>query len=212
MASPYFHTWKKDQRIHRIHENTYRPDEFNASGRGDARFSPLVNAEGKIIPTLYGGNTFICAAMETVFHDLPDQNVDDCILDFHDLDALVISRIYPARELRLLSLISRHLIPLKLKKTQVIETLVTDYPKTRALALEWHTRYADIDGLYWTSRQDDAAQACMLFGDRVGEADFTIELNSDPLQKPAHLKNVVDLARELGIRKGHAFPSSIVGF
>jgi hypothetical protein len=90
-----------------IHENTYRPDEFNASGRGDACFSPLVDAEGKIIPTLYGGNTFICAAMET-----------------------------------------------------------------------------DIDGLYWTSRQDDAAQACMLFGDRVSEADLKIELNSDPLQKP----------------------------
>ncbi|MDN5753222.1 MAG: RES family NAD+ phosphorylase [Nitrosospira sp.] len=212
MASPYFHSWKKDHGIHRIHENAYRANEFNASGRGDARFSPLADAKGKVIPTLYGGNTFICAAMETVFHDLPDQNVDDYILDFNDLDSLAVSRIHPVRELRLLSLVSRYLIPLKLKKTQVIETPVTDYPATTALALDWHTRYPDIDGLYWTSRQDDAAQACMLFGDRISEADLKIELNSDPLQGPVHVKNLVDLARELGISKGHAFPSSIVGF
>lgn len=212
MASPHFYTWEKDSSIFRIHDKAFGPVEFNASGRGDARFSPLVTPKGKIIPTLYGGNTFNCAAMETVFHDLPDQNVDDYILDFNDLEPLAVSRIYPSRELRLLSLASRHLIALKLKKTEVIETPVTDYPKTRALALQWHADYPDIDGLYWTSRQDDEAQACMLFGDRVTETDFTVELDSDPLQKPAHLKNLVDLARELGISKGHAFPSSIVGF
>ena len=94
----------------------------------------------------------------------------------------------------------------------MIETPVTDYPQTRALALQWHANYADIDGLYWTSRQDDGAQACMLFGGRVEEADFTVELDSDPLQEAVHLKNLVELARELGISKGQAFPSSIVGF
>jgi hypothetical protein len=94
----------------------------------------------------------------------------------------------------------------------VIETPVTDYPQTRAFALQWYTNYPDIDGLYWTSRQDDEAQACMLFGDRVEGTDFTVELDSDPLQGAVHLKNLIDLARELGISKGQAFPSSIVGF
>lgn len=212
MASPHFHKWKKDCYIYRIHDKALRPDKFNASGRGDARFSPLVTPEGEIIPTLYGGSTFNRAAMETVFHDFPDQNVDDYILDFHDLEPLSISRIFFTRELRLLSLVSRHLIPLKLKKTEVIETPVTDYPKTRTLVLQWHADYPDIDGLYWTSRHDDEAHACVLFGDRVTEADVRIELDSEPLQKLVHLQDLVDLARELGISKGHAFPSSIIGF
>jgi hypothetical protein len=212
MASPYFHIWEKDHCIYRIHAKVFRPHEFNGSGGGNARFSPLVNAKGKIISTLYGGNTFNCAAMETVFHDLPERNIDHYILDFNDLEPLVISRIYPKRELRLLSLMARHLIRLKLKKTEVIETPVTDYPQTRAFALQWYTSYPDIDGLYWTSRQHDEAQACMLFGDRVEGTDFTVEVDSDPLQGAVHLKNLIDLARELGISKGQAFPSSIVGF
>ncbi len=89
---------------------------------------------------------------------------------------------------------ARHLIRLKLKKTEVMENAgQTDYPQTRALALQWHANYPDIDGLYWTSRQDDGAQACTLFGDRVEEADFTVELDSDPLQGTVHLKNLIDL-------------------
>ncbi len=212
MASPYIHIWEKNDCIYRIHDKAFHSNEFNASGRGDARFSPLVDAEGKIIPTLYGGNTFNCAAMETVFHDLPERDIEHYILDFNDLESLVISSIYPKRALRLLSLMARHLIRLKLKKTEVIETSVADYPKTRALALQWHASYPDIDGLYWTSRQDDGSQACMLFGDRVREEDFTVELDSEPLQAQAHLENLINLARELGISKGQAFPSSIIGF
>jgi RES domain len=45
--------------------------EFNPSPAGNARFSPLVNAAGAVIPTLYAGTTLDCALMETVFHDVP---------------------------------------------------------------------------------------------------------------------------------------------
>jgi RES domain len=45
--------------------------EFNPSPARNARFSPLVNAAGPVIPTLYAGTTLDCALMETVFHDVP---------------------------------------------------------------------------------------------------------------------------------------------
>src|SRR3990172_11494560 len=64
-------TWPRGRPIHRIHLVRYAADSFNPGRKGDARFSPIVDASGTAIPTLYGGSTFDCAAMETVFHDVP---------------------------------------------------------------------------------------------------------------------------------------------
>src|ERR1700740_1336458 len=63
--------WPASDLIHRIHPNIYSATEFNPGPDGDARFSPIVDAKGNSIPTIYGGTTFDCAAMETVFHDVP---------------------------------------------------------------------------------------------------------------------------------------------
>ena len=63
--------WPKGQIIHRVHLNLYGSSEFNPGLKGNARFSPIKAASGASIPTLYGGTTFDCAAMETVFHDVP---------------------------------------------------------------------------------------------------------------------------------------------
>lgn len=59
------------QVLHRIHQNIYNADQFNPGVLGNARFSPIRNALGEAIPTLYAGTTFDCAVMETVFHDVP---------------------------------------------------------------------------------------------------------------------------------------------
>lgn len=64
-------TWPKGQAIHRIHQNVYASDAFNPGVKGNARFSPVKPSVGSPIPTLYGGTTFDCAAMESIFHDVP---------------------------------------------------------------------------------------------------------------------------------------------
>ena len=64
-------TWAKDRVIHRIHEEHDAGDVFNPGLRGNARFSPIKDSTATAIPTLYGGDSFECAAMETVFHDVP---------------------------------------------------------------------------------------------------------------------------------------------
>lgn len=57
--------------IQRIHLNKYGSSQFNGDDRGNARFSPIYDVNGQIIPTMYAGITNECAMMETIFHDVP---------------------------------------------------------------------------------------------------------------------------------------------
>lgn len=211
MANPVFHIWPQHQVIYRIHPQRYTGSAFNDSGLGDARFSPLFKPNGQVLPTLYGGSSFQCAAMETVFHDLP-RNIDDFILDFDNLNGALVSQLDPLRDLRLLSLTTIGLVPLGLKKTEVIETTLHAWPHTRTLATAWHQQYPDMDGLYWISRQDDQAGACLLFGDRVQTKALGLHQASQLLTQAQQLDRLLQLTRQLGIRKARAFPSGIVGF
>ncbi len=56
--------------LHRVRQDKYQPDQFNPGVHGNARFSPIQDDQGRVIPTLYGGTTVDCALMETVFHDV----------------------------------------------------------------------------------------------------------------------------------------------
>jgi len=61
--------------VYRVHPAPYSPVggviRFNDSDCGNARFSPIRDGAGKIVPTLYAGTTLNCAFMESVFHDVP---------------------------------------------------------------------------------------------------------------------------------------------
>src|SRR6266567_4321569 len=63
--------WKDPAHLYRVHPAIYAEAQFNPSAAGDARFSPLPDAAGAIVPTLYAGTTLDCALMETVFHNVP---------------------------------------------------------------------------------------------------------------------------------------------
>lgn len=62
------HTLPAGTLLHRIHPDQYGPVEFNPGTVGNARFSPIQTPAGKAIPTMYAGEDFDCAAMETVYH------------------------------------------------------------------------------------------------------------------------------------------------
>jgi len=47
----------KGQVLHRVHLQRYRADQFNPGQRGNARFSPICNAAGQPVPTLYASTT-----------------------------------------------------------------------------------------------------------------------------------------------------------
>jgi hypothetical protein len=63
--------WIRSRPIHRVHHQQFAGDAFNPGVKGNARFSPLRDSAGRPIPTHYGGTSMACAAIETVFHDVP---------------------------------------------------------------------------------------------------------------------------------------------
>lgn len=211
MANRHLYSWEPGQLMHRIHNVQFGSTQFNGSGKGRARFSPLVKPDGTVIPTLYGAGTFRAAAMETVFHDLPEDTVNT-IFRYSQLAHSVCSVIVPVRPLNLLDLGTVGLRALKLKKSEVIETSPVMYPATQGLALAWHEQFDDIDGLVWMSRLDDHAPACILFGDRVTASELVVYTLARSLQAVPQLQMVVALAKLLGVTQLRYFPSSLTGF
>lgn len=165
-------TWPKGKVIHRIHPKVYGSSQFNRGPHGNARFSPIKASDGSNIPTLYGGTTFDCAAMETVFHDVPFV-AGLKTLDKQKLVGHVYSQVTPKRDLKLVDLSVTALKKLGLQRGQLIDTEKDVYPSTRTWAEAIHAACPHGEGLCWVSRQDDRALAVMIFGDRVAAADLS---------------------------------------
>jgi hypothetical protein len=187
--------------VWRVHSASYRPTQFNSSDTGDARFSPIRRPDGTTIPVLYGASTLAAALMETVFHDVPTPP-GGYILDIESLrdQDLAVSRIRPKRRLSTVDLSTKGLKRLGLQRTDLIDTPVTAYPQTREWA-EWLHSATAAKGLGWTSRQDDSARAVALFGDRIPESAFRVEVDREPLCEDERLDVLLELAEHIGIER-----------
>lgn len=185
----------------RVHPASYRATEFNPSKSGNARFSPIRRPDGAVIPVLYGASTLAGAIMETVFHDVPTPP-GEYILDVEDLreQDLVVSLVRPKRRLQAVDLSTKGLKRLGLHRTDLIDTPVNAYPLTRNWG-EWLHGATTAAGLLWTSRQDDAARAVALFGDRLPESAFKVEVDGEPLCESEHLDALLELAEHIGIER-----------
>jgi hypothetical protein len=189
----------RPQAIWRVHPARYRPAQFRSGSDGNARFSPIRNSDGSVIPTWYGARTLTCAIMETILHDVPARP-DDYILDverLRDVD-IRVSRVRCQRALTMVDLSSKGLKRIGLQRRDLIDTPVGDYPRTREWAVRLPTE-TSAQGLLWTSRQDDEAKALVLFGDRIAEPAFRIEIDREPLYEGAHLDKLLALAEHVGI-------------
>jgi hypothetical protein len=157
--------------IHRIHDSAYPADSFNPGRGRPSRFAPLIRADGTAVPTLYAAEGYECAAHETVFHevqhDAPRKTVP--LLAIEPLSHAVLRT---RRELVLATLFEPDLNAWGLTRAQLIDTYADAYRDTAGWALAVHERWADVDGLVWTSRRCDPQQAYLLFGDRVADSDL----------------------------------------
>lgn len=194
----YF-TWRTVDLIHRIHPHPFTAATFNPGPHGNARFSPINDSAGNSIPTIYGGTTFDCAAMETVFHDVPFapglKTVHRSKLVDHDY-----SQVLPAKDLTLVDLRTKALRKLGITRAQLIDTEKSDYPFTRSWAEAIHAQCPAAQGLLWVSRQDDAARAIVLFGDRVGTSPLTPTSSSvDILAHGPTYTDLLKLAGAIGV-------------
>lgn len=187
------------QVMHRVHQQKYAADQFNPANVGNARFSPIADEKGDVIPTIYAATTFDGAVMETIFRDVPYapgyKNVDKARLEDQ-----VHSHVNSSTDLVLADLSTIALRKLGVTKADLIETEKDQYPGTRKWAEAIHAQHKHIQGLCWVSRQDDSARAVVLFGDRVATGIVKQIGTSRSLQSdPAAYFEILHLADRLGV-------------
>jgi hypothetical protein len=192
-------TWGGGLEFHRVHDLAFGGSAFNTSTKGNARFSPIADDAGVLIPTLYAGTTLDCALMETIFHDVPFMAGFKPFSKLK-MDGKVHSVLNSAGDLRLIDLSTVALHKLGVKRTQLIDTTKTHYPVTRRWAQALYTQFPAAQGLRWTSRQDDQAHAIMLFGTRISPSDLGWDSSSESLLIDGHAQpSVIDLATRIGV-------------
>lgn len=191
--------WGKGEEFYRVHDAVYMGNEFNPSRKGNARFSPIRDSDGKIIPTLYAGTSLDCALMETIFHDVPFA-AGFKPLSITKLAGKVHTVFAPKVDLKLVDLGSIALRRLGVDRAHLIDTTKWHYSETRKWAERFYGQFGDVQGLRWTSRQDDSAEAVMLFGTRANSKDLAVSGPSMPLLAgDLASEAVIDLAIRLGV-------------
>ena len=138
--------------------------------------------------------------METVFHDVPFAPGLKTFAK-HKLEGQLHSVLAITATLTLADLRNVPLRKLGVERKQLIDTEKDTYGQTRKWAQAIHAQHAHIQGLCWTSRQDDSAMAVMLFGDRIG-ADVLAQqgLSRPLLDDAAAIMELLALADMLGVR------------
>ena len=164
-------SWGAGEIMYRVHDDVYAVDSFNPSPRGNARFSPIHDSAGDVIPTLYAATTPQGALMETIFHDVPYKPGFKRV-SVGRLEGKLSSTLAFLSDFQLIDLGKVGLRRLGIHPHDLIDTTKAHYPETRKRAELLYTAYPQAQGLIWPSRQDDRARAVVLFGTRVGATEL----------------------------------------
>lgn len=191
----------------RVHSHKYAETEFNpgpgpgpgpSPSTGGARFSPIVNADGNNIPTLYAGVSVAAALMETVFHDVPF-GLGLKSMPVSRFNGQVISCINPQRDLTLAKLYGPATRYYPDTHGGMTNCNSYHYSHTREWARAIHA--ADlVDGLIWMSRQHSDQMVLMLFGDRLRASELQITVPATAITSHTVAGKVIKtLAEEMGL-------------
>ncbi|WP_037155794.1 RES family NAD+ phosphorylase [Rhizobium freirei] len=164
----------KDTELHRIHPTAYKAEQFNPTAAGDARFSPIRNASGAIIPTIYAAQTFDCAACEIILRCPDTLPIDPKtglptfqIVFPADFKAYGHSIVRTTAELNLVDFTNAGQRKIGVNQNALLAGPRSTYPATRAWAERIHAACPKAQGIYYSSAQFGPDFAVVLFGDRV---------------------------------------------
>ena len=159
-------------RVHDFVSSTgkYGPADFNDSGRGDARFSPLWDSDENVIPTLYAAQTLNGAICEVVLHDLPVGSTG-YLFDWEATrnGPAHISSIW-LDSLNLVDLTAIGLTAAGIEAPDLFSTKKVQYKFTRQWARHIYDTVPEAQGLHWMSVRDNTSQVVMIFGNRISSA------------------------------------------
>lgn len=183
----------------RVFNRAYGAKGFNGTPNGNARFSPLRDAHSKIIPTMYAASTVKVALMETVLHDIPTPS-EGFILTMPppSKEEREIAGLTFTQPINLADFSTLGLRRLSLTRAKCIDSDKASYANTRSLA-EWvHLHHPDIQGIRWTSKQDDSGYAIVLFGDRIKPACIVESVAAKSITEADIQDELIDLLDVLG--------------
>jgi hypothetical protein len=151
-------SWGESEIMYRVHDAQYAVDSFNPSPLGNARFGPIRDSAGNVIPTLYAATSPQGALMETVFHDVPNKPGFKQV-SVGRLEGKLSSTLIFLSDFQLIDLGRIGLRRLGVHPHNLIDTTKAHYPETRKWAESLYTAYPQAEGLIWPSRQDDRARS-----------------------------------------------------
>ena len=181
----------------RIYAKVFGPLGFNGTNKGDARFSPIKHA-GAIIPTMYAATGVQAALMETVLHDVPLPSIGFVLRLNTFTEQRRVAQLHTAIPLQLADLSTVGLRRMGFARADVVDSDKLHYPVTRQLAAWVYTQCPDVHGLAWTSRQDDSAQAVVLFETRLPAGALGVVHQDQEFTNGPHYAALVELLGRLG--------------
>lgn len=168
-----YHLLKAGTPLHRIHPEMFGATQFNDSDKGSARFSPIRDAGGAIIPTIYSGQSFECATCEIILRcpDTPPRvrtsvGPPDIVYPA-DYRLHAHSEIRTTQDLRLVSITATGQRKIGISGNGLLAGPRSTYSITRSWAERIHATCPSAQGLYYISYQYGPEFALLLFGDRV---------------------------------------------
>lgn len=197
-VGPLRRIWPRGQALVRCHHIAFGATEFNPGlGRG-GRFHPFAVASGAPVATLYASQDAEGALSETVFHNVPVRGAGKRLSRVATLH-MVLSSLACRRDLVLAQLFGLGLKRLGATRLELIEGDSDTYAGTRIWSRDLHAARPAVDGLVWVSRQNDASQAVVLFGDRVARDDLDVTDSPLPLAFGRGLDELERVAERAGI-------------
>lgn len=183
--------------LFRIHPSAFAGNQFNASTRGDARFSPIIDRKTQqVIPVIYAGDDSDVAICEVIFHDV-DVSQRDIVFDQRKLAEKSHSELVLKQALRVAVIDPVSTVKMRAGK-KLIHCDAAEYQRTREWAEHIHQQHQDIHGLEWPSRQING-KAWVFFGDRIKDGLLQLRETTPVLKNNTIRGKILRLADRMNI-------------
>ncbi len=182
--------------LFRVHRQQFAGDGFNTTTQGNARFSPIFDRLGAVIPTLYAGDATRVALCEVIFHDV-DISQPAIVYPVNQLTPFRHSQLVTKVPVQLASLDLPSLVKMRVGK-KLIHSDASGYGITRQWAEAIHQQHPQVQGLTWPSRQHEG-NAYLFFGDRMAGKLQISGRGTEPLTSTPVVGELLALADRMGI-------------
>jgi len=183
-------TWEEGEQLVRVYHRDHGAQGFNPTP-SSARFRPVHTARGDVVPTAYGAADVETALAETLLRGVDALAAKSRRrLFISEVTGIEMAMIVPRKEIVLARFRGQGLTRLRLRRTDVINCEAIRYPYTAKWGQAVFDCSVDVGGIVWTSKQNDAERAVMLWEGPVNSKDLVLDGPPVPLDSGRGLEMV----------------------